>query len=84
MVAMMDPVPQSPTGDTRAVRQVQCTEQILPSKESSNPADHEDIANQVQDLPKVSNSGEIPRISIWHDLANVNHCKLQTLLTRLR
>lgn len=84
MVAMTDPVPQSPSGDTGPVTQVQCTEQILPSKESSNPADHGDIANQVQNLPKVSNSGEMHIFSFWHDLANVNHCKLQTLLTKLR
>ena len=66
MGAMTTPASQPSTGDPGLVTQVQCTEKILPSKESSNPADHGHISSLVLDMPKVSNSGELHSLSSWH------------------
>lgn len=84
MGAMTTPVLQPPTGDPGPVTQVQCAEQILPSKKASNSVDHGDISSLVLDMPKESNSGEMHLLSSWHYHAHVNHFKLQTLLIKLR
>lgn len=84
MVVMTTPVPQSPSGGAEPHTQVQCTEQQLPSKESSSSADDTGNATLVQDIAKVSTSGEMDSLFAWHHLADVNRYELQTPLTKMR